>query len=63
MEMLAVDPPFQRRGIAKQLIAHGEALAREWNAKEMALDTSEHATELCMRSWVIESSTNFAAMS
>ena len=46
MEQLAVDPDFQGMGIAKALITRAEDVARSWGVRELALDTSERATEL-----------------
>ena len=42
----AVRPSFQRRGVGSRLIEIVEARAREKGVAELALDTSEHATEL-----------------
>ena len=46
MGQLAVDPAFQRRGIGTSLMDLAEGRAREWGARQIAIDTSEHATGL-----------------
>jgi GNAT superfamily N-acetyltransferase len=46
MGQLAVDPAFQHRGIGKTLMDLAEGRAREWGARHIAIDTSEHATDL-----------------
>lgn len=40
IDMMFVAPRFLRRGVAAQLIAHGEALARESKARELSADVS-----------------------
>lgn len=40
IDMMFVAPHFLRRGVAWQLIAHGEALARESKARELSADVS-----------------------
>lgn len=42
----AVEPAWQGRGIGGRLMDHVERRAREMGAAHLALDTSEHATEL-----------------
>jgi GNAT superfamily N-acetyltransferase len=42
----AVRPSHQHRGIGSALLSLVEGLAREKNVKTLALDTSEHASEL-----------------
>ena len=46
MGQLAVDPAFQRRGIGTSLMNLAEERARQWGARRIAIDTSEHATDL-----------------
>lgn len=46
MGQFAVEPAFQRRGIGKALMDLAEERAREWGAGQIAIDTSEHATDL-----------------
>jgi GNAT superfamily N-acetyltransferase len=46
MGQLAVDPAFQHRGIGRALMDLAEERCRNWGAQHMAIDTSEHATEL-----------------
>lgn len=46
MGQLAVDPAFQHRGIGGALMDLAEERAREWDARQIAIDTSEHATDL-----------------
>ena len=43
---MAVEPEYQRQGIATRLMRHVEALARADGASELAFDTSEQATHL-----------------
>lgn len=43
---LAVEPELQGRGLGTRLVRHVEARAAALGAKELALDTSEHATDL-----------------
>lgn len=42
----AIDPDLQGRGLGRRLFDIAERRARETGAKHLALDTSEHATEL-----------------
>jgi predicted N-acetyltransferase YhbS len=42
----AVRPTYQRRGIGSRLIEMVESRAREKGVRELALNTSEHATDL-----------------
>ena len=45
-QQLCVDPPFQRRGVAKALLEHVEERARASGATELACDTAEPAADL-----------------
>jgi GNAT superfamily N-acetyltransferase len=45
-QQFAVDPAWQGRGVGAALMAHIESRARELGARELALDTSEHAEGL-----------------
>jgi GrpB-like predicted nucleotidyltransferase (UPF0157 family)/GNAT superfamily N-acetyltransferase len=46
MEQFAVDPDWQGLGIGDALMTRGEAVARSWGVREVAVDTSERAPEL-----------------
>ena len=46
MGQLAVDPAHQRRRVGSALMDLAERRAREWGARRIAIDTSEHAHEL-----------------
>ena len=40
VDMMFVAPHFLRRGVARKLLAHGEELARNWDASELSADVS-----------------------
>ena len=46
MGQLAVEPAFQHRRIGTSLLDLSEGRARAWGARQIAIDTSEHATDL-----------------
>lgn len=39
LHRLAVDPAVQRRGVGRRFFAHAEALARQWGASALRMDT------------------------